>query len=234
MKECRKPKKGFTLVELLVVLAIIAILAAILFPVFATAREKARQSDCLSNIRQLGIGFSLYLENWDRAYPQSGCVDEMRNGIGWVRVYDHHQVEVTQGSLFVYVKNGAVYFCRTDPLKEKNGLSYSMNRCLSLRHEGILRFPSKTILLMEESERSALGRGLNDGCFYPYYSNDLPANRHSRGGHFVLADTHVKWIHELDLKYYGGRRWGSKWAWYDPYRYEEDQPDYNQLRQLCR
>ncbi|HEY3332200.1 MAG TPA: DUF1559 domain-containing protein [Capsulimonadaceae bacterium] len=65
---------GFTLIELLVVIAIIAILAAILFPVFATAREKARQTTCASNLKQLGIAFSAYIQDYDEVYPiaQSG------------------------------------------------------------------------------------------------------------------------------------------------------------------
>ncbi|MHB1458468.1 MAG: type II secretion system protein, partial [Armatimonadota bacterium] len=57
----RKGTKGFTLIELLVVIAIIAILAAILFPVFAKAREAARQTSCLSNIKQIGLGLQMYM-----------------------------------------------------------------------------------------------------------------------------------------------------------------------------
>src|SRR6266513_2903170 len=58
-------RKGFTLIELLVVIAIIAILAAILFPVFAQAREKARGISCLSNMKQLGTAFQMYLQDYD-------------------------------------------------------------------------------------------------------------------------------------------------------------------------
>jgi prepilin-type N-terminal cleavage/methylation domain-containing protein/prepilin-type processing-associated H-X9-DG protein len=61
-------RKGFTLIELLVVIAIIAILAAILFPVFAKAREKARQSTCLSNLKQLGLASISYMEDNDEMY----------------------------------------------------------------------------------------------------------------------------------------------------------------------
>ncbi|MGE5531060.1 MAG: prepilin-type N-terminal cleavage/methylation domain-containing protein, partial [Bacteroidota bacterium] len=58
-------RTGFTLIELLVVIAIIAILAAILFPVFAKAREKARQSSCLSNIKQISLGILGYAQDYD-------------------------------------------------------------------------------------------------------------------------------------------------------------------------
>ena len=64
-----RTKKGFTLIELLVVIAIIAILAAILFPVFGKAREKARQTACLSNLKQMGLGMMMYLEDYDYTYP---------------------------------------------------------------------------------------------------------------------------------------------------------------------
>lgn len=66
-------EKGFTLIELLVVIAIIAILAAILFPVFARAREKARQTSCLSNLKQLALGVLMYTQDYDEILPTADC-----------------------------------------------------------------------------------------------------------------------------------------------------------------
>src|SRR5437667_8060368 len=63
--------KGFTLIELLVVIAIIAILAAILFPVFARAREAARKTSCLSNMKQLGLASNMYKQDYDECYADS-------------------------------------------------------------------------------------------------------------------------------------------------------------------
>ncbi len=73
-RHIRKRHIGFTLIELLVVIAIIAILAAILFPVFAQAREKARQTTCLSNLKQIGLAVKLYQQDYDEIYvPKYNC-----------------------------------------------------------------------------------------------------------------------------------------------------------------
>src|SRR5580700_9776989 len=91
----RTTRSAFTLIELLVVIAIIAILAAILFPVFAQAREKARAISCLSNLKQLGLSFEMYLQDYDEVMPiNRQCVGgampgyiscaEGLNTMGWV------------------------------------------------------------------------------------------------------------------------------------------------------
>jgi prepilin-type N-terminal cleavage/methylation domain-containing protein len=69
----RTNRRGFTLIELLVVIAIIAILAAILFPVFAQARESARKTTCLSNMKQLGLGVMMYVQDYDEVFPTAGA-----------------------------------------------------------------------------------------------------------------------------------------------------------------
>ena len=66
---------AFTLIELLVVIAIIAMVAAILFPVFASSREKARQTTCLSNMKQLGSAIQLYIQDYDESYPMNRLPD---------------------------------------------------------------------------------------------------------------------------------------------------------------
>ena len=98
----RRSSNGFTLIELLVVIAIIAILAAILFPVFAKAREKARTTNCLSNLRQISLANVQYLQDYDdcfpfsgREWPEAGFID-VWNGLG------------------KYIKSPEMFICKSD------------------------------------------------------------------------------------------------------------------------
>ena len=75
MHRNRSKFRGFTLIELLVVIAIIAILAAILFPVFAQAREKARATACVSNVKQIGMAWMMYVQDYDESYPPNNTTN---------------------------------------------------------------------------------------------------------------------------------------------------------------
>jgi prepilin-type N-terminal cleavage/methylation domain-containing protein/prepilin-type processing-associated H-X9-DG protein len=92
----KSSRKGFTLIELLVVIAIISILAAILFPVFAKAREKARAITCLSNMRQIGLGIAMYVQDYDETFP----MDQYYYGPNLENWVPYSQV------IAPYIKNG--------------------------------------------------------------------------------------------------------------------------------
>ncbi len=109
---------GFTLIELLVVIAIIAILAAILFPVFARARENARRSSCQSNLKQMGIAFLQYNQDYDEKMP----FYYNRAGIWWM------------DAVQPYVKSYQVWKCPSDsspavPTASTTASSYGANAC---------------------------------------------------------------------------------------------------------
>jgi len=105
-------KKAFTLIELLVVIAIIAILAAILFPVFAQAREKARQTTCLNNMKQFGIAFTMYANDYDEQWPFMTFADTFNPS-----TYDWYGGDPWVMTTQPYLKSWAVGVCPSDPDK---------------------------------------------------------------------------------------------------------------------
>jgi len=119
-------RKGFTLIELLVVIAIIAILAAILFPVFAKVREKARQTACLSNLKQMSLAMIQYKEDYDEGAPQGS----VNNGWFMSDANDYKWMD----AIYPYVKSEAVFDCPDDSVDPKYKFettdqygSYSLN-----------------------------------------------------------------------------------------------------------
>lgn len=121
----KKTSKGFTLIELLVVIAIISILAAILFPVFARARENARRSSCMSNLKQIGLGMMQYTQDFDERYApsfawnsSSGAPSELDNDpskpsgtfeINNASTIGHYRSWMD--AIFPYVKSTQLFFC---------------------------------------------------------------------------------------------------------------------------
>jgi prepilin-type N-terminal cleavage/methylation domain-containing protein len=153
-----KKIKGFTLIELLVVIAIIAILAAILFPVFAKAREKARQTSCTSNEKQLGLAFVQYVQDYDQTMPPSfgswwGSIDP-----GWA------------GVVYPYVKSTGVYTCPDDSVpvtKPATEISYVMNVNLIGGTMSSFSSPSNSVLLYESFDHVVNGTAWN------HFTHDL-------------------------------------------------------------
>jgi len=110
-KRTTQAASGFTLIELLVVIAIISILAAILFPVFARARENARKAACMSNLKQIGLGLMMYVQDYDETYPVSYFAGAPAGKLTWYDVLDP------------YIKSDQVFVCPTAGKIESTGAS---------------------------------------------------------------------------------------------------------------
>jgi len=111
---------AFTLIELLVTIAIIAILASILFPVFARARESARRTSCLSNMKQAGLGMMMYLQDYDETYPHYSTnyphgAGPKPEGGWWYTSSSEGDSWFWQNMIFPYVKNINVFQCPSSP-----------------------------------------------------------------------------------------------------------------------
>jgi len=196
-------RRGFTLIELLVVIAIIAILAAILFPVFSRAREKARQTTCLSNLKQLSLAFEMYSQDYDECFPGSpdgAAGGSVYGGWSW---YDAFPVptagtfDVTRGGLFPYVKNKALYICPDD--RSGGGCSYAINGYLAWASLAAVASPADTVLLVEENAQGS--NTSNDAFFNPTFF-DQAAYRHNGGTVVGFADGHAKWVNWEPQKLY--------------------------------
>ena len=220
-----RPASGFTLIELLVVIAIIAVLAAILFPVFAKAREKARQTSCLSDAKQLGLGFMQYVQDNEEMLPVTVCGGACSLG---GNTY-HNWAD----QIYPYVKSPGVYSCASDVPNENpedhftwtggtsqtfgpNGpagtdLSYMANWDASdLNGDNTqlnypkYQFPASTFWLADAVD-SACHYGAHrifslaaapSGCGAT--SPPLGMPRHSGGYNIVYLDGHAKWKNALD------------------------------------
>jgi prepilin-type N-terminal cleavage/methylation domain-containing protein/prepilin-type processing-associated H-X9-DG protein len=188
--------RGFTLIELLVVIAIIAILAAILFPVFAQAREKARQSSCASNLKQLAIGTLGYIQDYDGVYPIASPAgtgtsvrpvgDPDRGGFG----------PITRSTWFIavhpYIKNYQVLRCPSaavdtdlgfgdttaNPWASGISVTYMPNGYLNMWSESDSSTPAQVITYTGVGKQGYIASYLP----FPALSNSALAAANSDGG----------------------------------------------------
>jgi len=201
-----KRAKGFTLIELLVVIAIIAILAAILFPVFARARENARRTSCLSNLKQIGLGWMQYVQDYDEKLPGYGA--------GGSTQYPGGIFEVMQP----YLKSVQIFQCPSDSTGPRpagaispSGYSdYVVNLWLAYNGShgagSLAAIDSPSLVVLFNDYSSQTGRGWFTGtqgknCVSSGSECDPEivtlstgyGLRHLDGINYAFSDGHVKW-----------------------------------------
>jgi len=203
-------RTGFTLIELLVVIAIIAILAAILFPVFARAREKARQSACLSNEKQIMLACLSYAQDYDEQLPYSAY---STGAATWTYNYSW------RSAVLPYMKNAQILFCpskkmTTSPFSATNDGSaaesgYAMNTFYSdnASDSGLPDPPQGASLGAIDDASSCIFLTESDGGYAwgPSQTSWDPAvsyvpaatgaaGRHNGGANYAFVDGHTKWL----------------------------------------
>jgi prepilin-type N-terminal cleavage/methylation domain-containing protein/prepilin-type processing-associated H-X9-DG protein len=186
-------RAGFTLIELLVVIAIIAILAAILFPVFARAREKARQTSCLSNQKQIGLAWTMYVQDYDENIPPYSIrYPDDSWGPKWYTIIEP------------YLKNEQILVC---PSNRGVDRSYAYNGYFLVNPQWDM-YPDHSANFLSEIEEPAstivLGESKNNYFFLylPSHKNidslkdRFTFDRHNGGCNYSFADGHAKWLGE--------------------------------------
>ncbi len=208
-------RKGFTLIELLVVIAIIAILAAILFPVFARAREKARQTSCLNNVKQIALGVHMYITDNDGGLPSYRMGGGSLSGVKW------------QHMIGPYLQNAQIQLC---PSGDKT-YPYGSGTRTTLSHygwnynylSGHYSSTSSRAKIIDEvthpAETIAIGEkvagGLGGVLYSPSQATTWPGYNapdvHSGGSNFAFCDGHAKWLNMNEAMYTGtGKYWASR------------------------
>jgi prepilin-type N-terminal cleavage/methylation domain-containing protein/prepilin-type processing-associated H-X9-DG protein len=199
-------RRGFTLIELLVVIAIIAILAAILFPVFARAREKARQASCASNLKQIGLGWVMYAQDYDeKTAPQGLTDDPVLQYRGW-----------WEDRLQPYIKNEQVMVCPSAPVGELVNMRSGCHGAYDGRYGGYMGtcavwfdpakisqfgFPAQTVIVTE-GHQAGCNRWGAGNCWWSR-ADDANTARHNGGTNNCFMDGHVKWVKaSADEKYW--------------------------------
>jgi prepilin-type N-terminal cleavage/methylation domain-containing protein/prepilin-type processing-associated H-X9-DG protein len=187
MARRRSPAIGFTLIELLVVIAIIAILASILFPVFSRAREKARQTSCLSNLKQLALALDMYVQDYDEALV-----------FGWMPLQSYWY----RTAIVPYVRNSQIFICPSEKRGEC-GYGYSRphlpcdSRTDPLLCIGEINRPSEVMWLCDsEGNPDPTWYWVYCPVEYPGMQNGYGAvaDRHNGGANQAFLDGHAKWM----------------------------------------
>ena len=149
----------FTLIELLVVIAIIAILAAMLLPALSAARERARSSNCMSNLKNLGLAVFMYADANSETYPHES-VESTRAPAGqnWIIYTSPYVADMSAGALGVK----PIHFCPSDTYNQSNPNahhgSYGINGNVSSRKVSQIQSPAETMLLSDSGPGTANGR----------------------------------------------------------------------------
>ena len=208
-------KSGFTLIELLVVIAIIAILAAILFPVFARAREKARQTSCLSNLKQMALGAQMYAQDYDEVLPRLNIgpgplTYTLPNGT----TYSGYMLWHT--SIYPYLKNYQMLSCPSDSVRYAGnytgGGSYGLNSWNGGRALATINFPAESMFFAEASGGDSYNL---DGDTAGANDEMLAYARHNDGLNNAFVDGHAKWMATTNIPLYSGA--ATSRYWYGPY-----------------